>query len=176
MKEDLQLKVQAWLDGELPDHEARQLGEWIATDAEASALVAELGSVHRALSGNETHAVLTDSRDFYWSKIERQIRREAAQAPVYASIPWYARLRRYMAPLAGVAVLACALLMAVVQRSSAPVDETSSTGGGMEALTFHDQSAGMTVVWLQDNSAPAEEKPLFNNALFEDEPGTVIDL
>ena len=176
MKEDLQLKVQAWLDGELPDQEARQVGEWIAHDTEASALAAELGSVQRALSGNETHAVLTDGRDFYWSKIERQIRREAAQAPVYAPVPWYARLRRYMAPMAGAAVLGCALLMAVVQHSSPPFDETSSTGGGMEALTFHDQSAGMTVVWLQDNSAPAEEKPVLNNAMFEDEPDTVIDL
>ncbi len=104
------------------------------------------------------------------------IRREAAQAPVNDPIPWYARWRRYMAPMAGAAVLGCALLMAVVQHSSAPVDETSSTGGGMEALTFHDQSAGMTVVWLQDPNATAEEKPVFNNALFEDEPGTVIDL
>ncbi|HZM01666.1 MAG TPA: hypothetical protein VFC44_01470 [Candidatus Saccharimonadales bacterium] len=31
-------------------------------------------------------------------------------------------------------------------------DEISSTGEGMEAVTFHDQSAGMTVVWLQDPS------------------------
>lgn len=175
MKHDLQLKVQAWLDGELPEHEARQVGEWIANDAKASALAAELGSVQRAISGNETNAVLTDSREFYWSKIERQIRREEAQTPAHAPVPWYARWRRYMAPLAGAAALGCALLVAVVQHSS-PADEISSAGSGMEALTFHDQSAGMTVVWLQDNSAPAEEKPLFNNAMFEDEPGTVIDL
>jgi anti-sigma factor RsiW len=77
MKHDLELKVQAWLDGELPDHEARRIGEWIARDAEASALAAELGCIRQAMLRNETAGTLDESREFYWSKIERQIQREA---------------------------------------------------------------------------------------------------
>ena len=40
------------------------------------------------------------------------------------------------------------LLLAVKPLAPATFDEISSTGEGMEAVTFHDQSAGMTVVWL----------------------------
>ncbi len=48
--------------------------------------------------------------------------------------------------------------MATKPFAPATFDEISSTGEGMEAVTFHDQSAGMTVVWLADTeqAAPAE--------------------
>src|SRR5580658_8042220 len=108
MKHELELKVQAWLDGELPDHEARRLGEWIARDPEASALAAELGCVRQAMFGNEAAGPLGESREFYWSKIERQIQREAG-ARRTDGLPWYARWRRFMAPMAGAAALACVL-------------------------------------------------------------------
>jgi anti-sigma factor RsiW len=174
MKHDLELKVQAWLDGELPDKEALRIGEWVAGDAEASALAAELGCVRQAMFRNEAAGALGESREFYWGKIERQIQHEAGGRRT-GDLPWYARWRQYMAPLAGAAALACVLLMAVWQ--SAPTfDEISSTGEGMEAVTFHDQSAEMTVVWLQDSSAAAEGQAAKKNIRYEDEPGTVIDL
>ncbi len=159
----------------MPDHEARKVGEWIASNPEASALAAELGSVREAVLQNEVSAPLTDSREFYWSKISRQIEREAAYARQPESVPFFARLRRYMAPIAGVAAFGCAVLIALTPKSPT-FDEISSTGSGMDAVTYHDQSADMTVVWLQDNSAPADAKPAAHNMIFEDEPGTVIDL
>jgi hypothetical protein len=175
MKHELALKVQAWLDGELPDQEARRVGEWIARDAEASALAAELGCIKQAMFRNEEAGALGESREFYWSKIERQIEREAGLRRT-DGLPWYARWRTYMAPLAGAAALGCILLMAVWQSASPTFDEISSTGEGMEAVTFHDQSAQMTVVWLQDSSAAAEDQPASESIRYEDEPGTVIDL
>jgi len=176
MKHDLEIRVQAWLDGQLPDHEARQVGQWIARDAEASALAAELGCVKQAMFRNEAPAVLGESREFYWGKIQRQIEREAAVPRLPQGPSWFARWRKFMGPVAGVAALACVLLMAVWQSASPTFDEVSSTGEGMEAVTFHDQSAQMTVVWLQDNTAAAEEQPAQKNLRYEDEPGTVIDL
>jgi negative regulator of sigma E activity len=174
MKHELEIKVQAWLDGELPEREARQVGEWVARDAEASALAQELGCIRQAMSGNETAGVLGEGREFYWSKIQRQIQREAGRGRS-DDLPWHVRLRKYMAPLAGAAALACVLLMAVWQ--GAPTfDEISSTSEGMEAVTFHDQSAQMTVVWLQDSSAAAEDQTAKKTIRYEDEPGTVIDL
>jgi anti-sigma factor RsiW len=175
MKHDLELKVQAWLDGELPDREARRVGEWIARDAEASALAAELGCIRQAMSRNEAAGILGESREFYWSKIERQIQRESGRRRADGP-PWYARWRRYMAPAAGAAALACVLLMAVWQSASPTFDEISSTGEGMEAVTFHDQSAQMTVVWLQNSEAAGEDQPVQKSIRYEDEPGTVIDL
>ena len=176
MKHDLQLKVQAWLDGELPDREARQIAEWIARDAEASALAAELGCIKKAMFRNEAAAAPGESREFYWSKIERQIEREAGNRRP-DDLPWYARWRKYMPSLAGAAALACVLLMAVRQNGPPTFDEISSTIDGMEAVTFHDQTSQMTVVWLQDNTpASAANIPVQDPVLSPDRPVPVSDM
>jgi negative regulator of sigma E activity len=175
MKHELELKIQAWLDGELPDHEARRMGELVAHDSEAAALAAELGCIRQAMFRQEAPVPLPESREFYWSKIQRQIEREAGvRRPI--DVPWSARLRRYLAPLTGAAAVACLLLLAVVRGGAPAFDEISSTGDGMEAVTFHDQSAQMTVVWLQDSSAATEVQPVKKIIRNEDEHGTVIDL
>ncbi|HEY3861760.1 MAG TPA: hypothetical protein VGO59_07725 [Verrucomicrobiae bacterium] len=175
MKHELELKVQAWVDGELPDVEARRIGQWIAENAEASALASELGCVRRAMSGGETLALLDDSRDFYWSKIQRQIEREAF-VPSHDPLPWFARWRRYMAPACGALAMACLLTLSLRQAATPSFDEISSVGEGMEAVTFHDQSAQMTVVWLQNNGGPADNQAAPKIIRYEDEPGTVVDL
>jgi hypothetical protein len=176
MKQDLQLKVQAWLDGELPDQEARRIAEWIARDAEASALAAELGCVKQAMFRNEAAAASGESREFYWSKIERQIQREAGLRRGDAT-PWYARWRRYLAPAVGVAGLACVLVIAIRQAAPPSFDEISSTIEGMEAVTFHDQSSQMTFVWLQDKtSAPAQDKPVQEPVRPQEAPESVVDM
>ena len=177
MKKDLQLKVQSWVDGELPEREARQVGERLAHDAEASALAAELGSVKQAMLRNEAGVTLGDSRDFYWSKIERQIQREAGRNRVHAPAPWYARWRRFMAPAFGVAALACVMMVAIRQAAPPSYDEISATIDGMEAVTFHDQSSQTTIVWLQDNTqAPVDQKPVQQSAQPQDEPESVVDM
>jgi anti-sigma factor RsiW len=158
MKHDLELKVQAWLDGELSDHDAERIAGWVASDAEASALVAELGTVRKAMVDNELIMPLPETREFHWSKIERQIERESL-APLRAPVSWLARWRQLVVPVSGVAALACVLILAVIQLQRPNFDEISATGDGMEAVTFHDQSAGMTVVWLQDSSQTSEAAP-----------------
>ena len=72
MKNDLELKLQAWLDGELSGPEGLRLSREIAGDADATRLVEELRSVKSALAGAETPLTIPESREFYWSKIERQ--------------------------------------------------------------------------------------------------------
>jgi hypothetical protein len=167
MKHELELKVQAWLDGELSDHEAKQIATWVASDAEASALAAELGTVSKNIAGNEFIVPLPETREFHWSKIERQIQREAL-AERRSPISWLARWRKLLLPVAGVAAVACAFTLTVQQLQQPTFDEISATDQGMEAVTFHDQSAGMTVVWLQDSSQASElAKPA--NALGTDQ-------
>jgi anti-sigma factor RsiW len=165
MNQEFELKLQSWLDGELSDPEARSLGREIADDAEAGRLFAELQAIKDTLAGNELPLTVPETREFYWSKIERQIQREArnprvVQAPRPA--PWL----RWLSSLAGFSALACMLFLAVRQPALPTFDEISSTGEGMEAVTFHDQSAGMTVVWLADTeqaqqveAAPAAKTP-----------------
>jgi anti-sigma factor RsiW len=176
MKKDLQLKVQSWVDGELPDGEARRAGEWIARDAEASALAAELGGIKQSLLGNEPSVTLGESREFYWSQIERRIQREATRTGS-RSTPWYVRLQKYLAPALGVTALACLVIVAVRQAGPPTFDEVSSTIDGMEAVTFHDQSSQMTIVWLQDNTpAAVEQQPAKAPVQSQDQPESVIDM
>lgn len=150
MKHKLQLKIQARLDGELPEAESRRLAARIARDPEAARLAADLLCIKQAMRGNETARSLPDSREFYWSKIQRQIQRETAERPPL--LPWRARWRRWLVPAAGLALVAGALVLQFRHTRGPAFDEITSTGSGMDAVTFHDQSARMTIVWLQDNT------------------------
>ena len=60
MKHDLELSLQAWLDGELPEKEAQQMGAWIARDAEAGALLAELRAIKEFLPAHEMPRTVPD--------------------------------------------------------------------------------------------------------------------
>ena len=152
--EKLELELQAWLDGELSAPKARRTDPKIVGDEEASRLITEMQAIKSALAGNETARTVPETRAFYWSKIERQIQRQTP-GPRAVQAPRQAVWRRWLEPLAGFAALACLLLLAVKPHAPPTFDEISSTGQGMEAVTFHDQSGGMTVVWLTD-TAPAQ--------------------
>ena len=71
------MRLQAYLDGELPDSEAREAASLLAQDAEARALLAELKNTSAAMAGFELDIKLPESREFYWSKIEREIERQS---------------------------------------------------------------------------------------------------
>ena len=59
----------------------------------------------------------------------------------------------------------------MVHPAAPTFDEISATDEGMEAVTFHDQSGQMTVVWLQDNSPQAApEQPTRNAGAPAEEP------
>lgn len=156
MTEEQQLKLQAFIDGELPEKEAREIASWLAQDGEATALAGELRNTRGALKGFEPARQLPESREFYWSKIKREIERSA---PVQAPVRPFALstlLRRVFAPLGAVAALVVVGFFALQQlhggNPGVPVNTVLADAG---AYTYHDQSQGLTVVWL---SYPAENK------------------
>jgi len=159
MNQNLELKLQSWVDGELTASEARGVGRELEGNVQASRLVAELQSIKTALAGNELALTVPETREFYWSKIQRQIERESRTAQPSRPITQPA-WRRWLAPLSGFGSLACMLYLAVRPPSLPTFDEISSTGEGMEAVTFNDQSANMTVVWLADPNAVETSQPL----------------
>jgi hypothetical protein len=174
MKHELELKVQAWVDGETSEREAARIAEWVARDAEAGILAGKLRSVRAAMVDNEPIVPVPETREFHWSKIECQIQREEQASP-RSPVSWAARWRRLMMPLGGVVALACVLALAVNQLHRPTFDEICSTDQGMEAVTFHDQSAGMTVVWLQDSSQTSDTtKPA--NLLVPDDVSSDVEL
>ena len=162
MNLDQQLKLQSYLDGELSPRESRQVTELLKVDASARALLEELKITKTALAGNELEVKLPESRDFFFSKIQRQIERETqAQAQTQKAperIPILAQLRRYFLPLAG--ATAAVILYAVVSQnptSLAYVPGEGESSGEMAAYTYRSQSDRMTVVWLADNSSATED-------------------
>jgi len=86
MKSEFALKVQAYLDGELSEREARRVAEELRSEPEAQALLAELRNTTSALRENEPTVALPESREFFWGKIEREITRAEA-APERAGVP-----------------------------------------------------------------------------------------
>jgi anti-sigma factor RsiW len=162
MTEEQQLKVQAFLDGELPDSDSREVAAWLARDADASALLGELKNTRNALKEFDRPATagvkLPESREFYWSKIKREIERAApapASEPKASLFAWF---RRALMPLGTVAALALVGLVAVhtFSGSQHPIPMTANVMlGDSGAFTYRDDSQDMTVVWL---SYPAENK------------------
>jgi negative regulator of sigma E activity len=150
---DAQLKLQAFLDGELPEAEAKDVANWLARDQEAALLLGELRHTRQGLAGYETVMQLPESREFYWSKIKREIER---LDPVPAAAPKRSLLaawRRMLVPASAIAgVIIVALLMVgpqgVVTESEAAMEDPG-------AFTYRDYPAQATLVWL---SYPAENE------------------
>jgi anti-sigma factor RsiW len=145
---DRQLKLQAFLDGELPEAEGREIAAWIAQDREAAALHAELKNTRRALSAAEQGIVLLpETREFYWSKIRRDIERGGSAPRPQATVSGWALLLRWLKPMT---VVTAVLLLGVLVWGrlephrlalvTAQVDEN--------AITFQDDNSGTTFVWF----------------------------
>jgi anti-sigma factor RsiW len=152
MNHQAELRLQAWLDGELPAGEAQAMAAWVQRHAEAGALARELGATKAALLGNEVARALPESREFYWSKIERELARAEAPAPARRRPAWLAGWARFLAP-AGIAAALALLLIGPLQpsrRGAGPVStaEIESPLDDISSFTFRSESEGMTVVWV----------------------------
>ena len=157
MNEEFQLKLQALLDGELSEREARAIETALATDAAARALLAELRHTRGALAGFEAGIKLPEAREFYWSKIRREIQRQEQAEPV-RSAPWPA-WRRFLIPSGAFAAVAIAGLLAAHQLGwlprgpRSPLLETFLADSG--AMTYRDEQERTTLVWF---SYPGENE------------------
>jgi len=158
MDYDIQLKVQTYLDGELSPDESREIANLLARDREAVALLGELRNIRQALVGTEVGVSLPESREFFWSKIQRDIqvqeKREAQHQaqPVSAFSAFLHSWRRLFVPAAALSALALAAIMTLSSGSHVSLVETAVADPG--AFTYHDFSTGTTLVWF---SYPAED-------------------
>lgn len=149
--QETQLKIQAFLDGELAEAEAREIAALIAKDRDAAALHAELKNTRQAIS-LEQGMKLPESREFYWSKIKRDIERLEQTKPVEASPSIWQFLSPLLKPVAAVAVVVV-LGAIVLQQSNGPGSGGSDVqvaSADMDAITFRDDSNGTTYVWFSD--------------------------
>src|SRR5437016_5042515 len=136
MNQDREHQIQAFLDGELSGRQARKVQQWLASDGEAQALLRELQATKSALAQNEPQLALPETREFYWSKIQRQIEaavpdREAAQQSLWPG--W----RRYFAPITAVAAVA---MLALFSMKEMGFDEPDRHLAEIENLSEHASS------------------------------------
>jgi len=158
MSEEQQLKLQAFLDGELPQGEAREVLAWTQCDAEAATLLAELRNTRQALVKSERQMSVPESREFYWSKIEREIQRFEPAETLECKNLFFVRLRRFLLPASATAILVIAGLFAYSYMGTGTVavvaandsDETvvETAQAGSDATTYRDEADGTTLVWF----------------------------
>jgi anti-sigma factor RsiW len=160
MSEEQKLKLQAFLDGELPEREAREILAWTQRDHAAAALLAELKNTRQAMVKSEPHLSMPESREFFWSKIEREIQRLEPQAKSAPDVSIFSTLRRFLLPASVVAALVIAGLFAhfntpkVVVENVAETDTPTveTTLASTAATTYRDAGGGTTLVWFSNDA------------------------
>jgi len=173
MKPELELKLQAYVDGELSAREARDVETAIANDAEAQGLLRELQTTTAVLRQNEPQLAVPESREFYWSKIERAIE-QTEREPVRPLVAFWFSLRRVLVPAAGLAlVLFLAIASFKVNTTSDPLShlaEVESLSEHVSSFSFRSHSHNMFVVWLHENTeqqASADMEPEFDDEILQ---------
>ena len=166
MSEEQQLRLQAFLDGELPESDAREVLAWTQRDADAAALLTELRNTRAAIAKSELHLSVPETREFYWSKIEREIQKlEPVEKEIAAPIiSW----RRLLWPLGAAAICFVVVMMEIprvnivqpVAVVSPDTDETvvETDQANSDATTYRDEADGTTLVWF--SAAAADANPI----------------
>jgi len=147
--QDIILKVQAFMDGQLPEAERAQVAALIARDSDVSALVKELKQTRQALAGFDESVELPESREFFWSKVEREIERIPREEPAPVRRSLSSVLLRWFVPATCVAGLV-ALGFLFAQNLWSVADELAwqSAHDEVDAFTYHDYEEGVSVLWL----------------------------
>lgn len=165
MNEQQQLRLQAFLDGELPEKERREVAAWVERDEAAARLLAGLKAVHETLVVAEPAATMPESREFFWSRIEREIQRcDREQAEVPFAVNW----RRWLWPVGAMAAFFLVVMLsrpapepetvaAVTVDVDTPIVETAQPDEA--AATYCDKSSGVTLVWFSTDEQPGQKSP-----------------
>lgn len=154
MNENTELKIQALLDGELDPSERESIEALLQNDPAARASRDALCAMRELLRGAEPEHRLPESVDFHWSKIRRQIESASPESEAPARPPASSSSLWLRLAVSGLAALLVALVLARPPwqariKAAYHPHEVESPLQEMNAITFHSESANMTVVWVQ---------------------------
>lgn len=147
MKLETMLEIQSAVDGELPEGRRKILTAQLASDEVALGLHRELVSVRSAIRGNEPEFRVGDTREFYWSQIERKIQSvQPASTVKQTSAAPQTLVWRWLAPMMGIsaviAVVAFLPMMATSHTRTAVAEATT--------VTFSSEADGITIHWINN--------------------------
>jgi len=169
MKDEKILKLQAWLDGQMPDHESARIAEWAETDPEARELVEELRRVKVLLQVGEKPLKVEDSREFYWDQIARRIDAMDVAEPeteVEGATAWMEWCRQWLVPVGGLAAIV--VMIATVGTQPGVVRPSGEDDANTQSLEPADPPllapAGQTEpdVSNSESEVPAEDVDVLN--------------
>jgi anti-sigma factor RsiW len=149
---NIELKLQALVDGELDVHGVREVEALLARDEFASSLVQELKWTKSAVRDGEAGVALPESREFFWSKIERGIAAEARNqaAPAAPVAPaWWTRL---LFPASGLAAMLAVMFVLSGPRSGTDDALNENVAEDINAYSFHSEAEKMSVVYVSDEN------------------------
>jgi hypothetical protein len=165
--QDIGIKIQAFVDGELTGDELAEIAALAARDPEVHSLVKELKQTRQALAGYEESVELPESREFYWSKIQRQIESLPVGIEEPQRSPWISLITRWLVPASCLAALVVAGVVFLEEhRAGDGSVNWQAAYDGVNAFTYHDYDEGMTVLWLSyapDNTVANSEKAANRN-------------
>ena len=151
---EIQLKIQALVDGELTGREAEELLGRLETDAGLKEIYERLTAVRELMAGAELPRTLPESGDFHWSQISKAIEFDERQANHMARPASGANwLLRWVFPIAGIA---CLMLLLTLQQTENPNlgislgsnHELELSIDDLDVMTFNTEDDDMSVVWL----------------------------
>jgi anti-sigma factor RsiW len=154
MNLEAQLDLQAYMDGELSSPAGRKVAEWLAQTPDAQALAAELNLTRTFLAGQELERKVPETREFYWSQIERCLQTAdspAEVAPPFISLGWWLR---WVIPVGAAALLTFWLVIPSGMDRPANMafldgpEEIDTSVPDTSTVSFHAASEGVTVVWI----------------------------
>ena len=153
-RNEIELKVQALVDGELTGSEAEALRQRINDDAGLQQLHVSLPQMRGLIADSELPRPLPESGDFYWNKIAETIEHEKCAgerpSPPTPASRW---LLRWLSPLVGVSAL---VLLFTLQQPTAPDlgstlisdHELEMSDDEIDVMTYNSDDDSMSIVWL----------------------------
>jgi anti-sigma factor RsiW len=161
MNRELELELQAYVDGELSARQACRVENWVKESPEAQALLGELKLVSGLLRGQELERTLPETREFYWSKIQRAIEASARAQRPGSSFLGFGWFFRYWPQLSGAAVAALLLVVGFMHFGAlaVPQEEIESPLDGTGSFTFRSEQERVTLVWVSNVRSDQDEEP-----------------
>ena len=146
--QEMTLNLQAYVDGELTTAQRAELEKYLAKDANAQTLVTGLKQLSALLKEGEPIAKVPDTREFYWSQIQRRIAaQEKAQARSTEPARTAARWLRWLVPSLGVAV-AAVVISRQYGPTQAPIASIEGSQTEASSVVFRSESDGVTIHWI----------------------------
>ncbi len=147
MKLETMLEIQSSVDGQLSSQRQEAVARLLSSDMEARQLHQQLTAVREVLQRHEPVIRIPETREFYWSQLERRLQ-APKPAPAATGSP-SALMWRWLAPMMGLsAVIAVIALQPFTNSGARSFQLGSGSPQASTVTTFSSEADGVTIHWI----------------------------